>query len=418
MPLPVGPRLPAIVQSAWYFAAPDAFFRRAARRYGTPCTVCVLGETWVLLDDPVAIAEVFTASPETLRSGDANALLRPIFGSGSVLLLDGDEHLERRRALLPFFHGKSIAGYRDVVAEVTRGAIERWPVGRRFALLPSLQQLTLEVILRAVLGVEGRHGQRAGELLRDLLRWTGAQHNMLAMGALGPDRTARLRRFRRVLAPADAELAALIRERRADPSSRERSDILSCLVSHTDLNDGEVRDELVTLLLAGHETTAGSLAWAFEALMHDPEAWRRLRAGEPGWAEAVAREALRLRPPVPHVVRRLMAPMTIGGAELPAGITVAPCANLVHRREDLYPDPDAFRPQRFLGVTPGTYTWLPFGGGTRRCLGQALAMLEMTTVLETVANHATLQPASPRREHARRRFTVLVPSRGALVVRT
>ncbi len=334
-----------------------------------------------------------------------------------MLLLDAGEHLERRRALLPFFHGESIAGYRDVVADVTRSTIERWPIGRRFALLPSLQQLTLDVILRAVFGVDERRGQRAGTLLRELLGWTGAQRNMLAMGALGPDRTARLRTFRRVLAPVDVELGALIRERRADPSSGERTDILSSLVSHTKLPDGDVRDELVTLVLAGHETTAASLAWAFEALMHEPEAWQRLRAGEPGWAEAVARETLRLRPPVPHVVRRLTAPMTIGGTDLPAGITVAPCANLVHRREDLYPEPDAFRPQRFLGVKPGTYTWLPFGGGTRRCLGQSLAMLELTTVLETVAAHATLRPASPRREHARRRFTVLVPSRGARVVR-
>jgi cytochrome P450 len=434
--LPPGPRTPSILQWLEYGFFPNSLFTRAQRRFGDTFTVRIIGEEFVILADPADIKEVFTGDPDLLYSGEANEALRSIIGRRNVLLLDGPEHLRRRRLVLPPFHGERLAAYEEVIVEETRRELGRWPAGRAMPVAAPMRAITFEVILRTVFGVDdaGRL-DRLRRALTDLLSWTARPAQGIIFGLLGPDRLERMPRYRREIATVDAELFAHIRERRADPALEERDDILSMLLLARDTNAGaarpagtgedgaplddlDIRDELVTLLAAGHETTAALLAWAIHEVVRTPGALDRLAAREEGWADAVVRETLRLHPPLPVVVRRLKAPMTIGGRELPEGATVGPCALLVHQREDLYPEPRAFRPERFLGTAPSTYGWLPFGGGVRRCIGAAFAQLEARIVLEELAAAFELRPDRPRRERTGRRGIVLVPARGARVVVT
>jgi cytochrome P450 len=260
-------------------------------------------------------------------------------------------------------------------------------------------------------------------MLDEMLSWLTGIRQGVIFGLLGPDRMERQRRFRRQRAAVDEQVLAHIRERRADPDLAEREDVLSMLLLARDadgrpLDDDEIRDELVTLLVAGHETTSALLAWAVHDAVRHPGAFDRLAAREEGYAEALVRESLRLRPPLPAVVRKLQRPLTIAGHDLPAGTTVAPCAALVHRRPELYPDPDAFRPERFLDAPPTTYGWLPFGGGVRRCIGASFAQMEARLVLEELAAAYFVRAASARPELVGRRGIVIVPARGGRVVVT
>jgi cytochrome P450 len=409
-----------------WITRPAPFLERAAARYGDAFTLHVSpAGPWVVLAHPDAIRQVLTADPATLHAGEANAVLRPVLGRHSVLLLDDAPHLAQRRLLSPPFHGARIQRYGGLVREIAEREVASWPAGRALALHPRMQALTLEVILRAVLGV--REAERAARLraaLRGLLDWVADPRRMLAVALLGPDRVERIGLLRGVLAAVDAELGAEIARRRADPDLAEREDVLSLLLqaTHADgrpLADRELRDELLTLLLAGHETTATALAWALERLLRHPAAWERLReevaAGERAYVAAVVRETLRVRPVVAAVVRRLLAPMEVSGLALPAGTLVAPSILLVHRRPDLYPEPHAFRPERFLGRAPGA-AWIPFGGGLRRCLGAAFALLEMETVLAVVAARARLRPEDARPERTARRTVTLAPGAGARAV--
>jgi len=286
-----------------------------------------------------------------------------------------------------------------------------------------MQDLTLEIIVRTVFGVDG--GKRYDELRRrlratlDLLSSPGPFMAMLAL--LGPERSARMPTLHRVLEPVDRLLLAEIADRREDPLLEQRDDVLSLLLKarHEDVSpmtDTELRDELMTLLLAGHETTATAVSWAIERLLRHPDKFERLRSGDEEYLDAVTKETLRLRPVLPIVARKLVEPMEIGGHELPAGVVVAPCIYLVHRRADVYPEPRAFRPERFLQTPPGTYTWIPFGGGVRRCLGAAFALQEMKIVLEAIVAGARLTPARPASERVRRRAITLVPEHGTEVV--
>jgi cytochrome P450 len=273
-----------------------------------------------------------------------------------------------------------------------------------------MRDITLEVILRAVFGAD-EPGRLRDALVR-VLDWMVGVRGMLAFNVLGADGMTRLPGVRRMLADVDAEVGAQVARRRAQPGE----DVLSLLLQTEGLTDRDVRDEVMTMLVAGHETTAAALAWSFEALLRHPEAHARVAAREPGWAQAVAYEALRLRPPVPLVLRKLRAPLEVGGHELPAGATAAPCSVLLHRRPELYPDPHAFRPERWLGRRPGTYEWIPFGGSVRRCLGASFALLEMEAVLEEVAASVALRAPSPEPERVWRRGIVMVPARGALAM--
>jgi len=411
--LPPGPRGGRAAMTAAWVARPGPFLLRARARYGDAFTIRIGHEApWVVLSDPDAIREVFTGNPEVFHAGEGNEVLLPILGSRSVLLLDEAPHLQARKRLLPPFHGERLKAWAQTMAEVAEREVATWPRGEPLAVLPRMQEVTLEIILRTVFGSTDA---RLRDALRRMLDRTTGPEGMALMMLLGPERLARTRVFRREMDPVDAVLAEHVRALRGRDDLGERGDVASMLVA-AGMGDEELRDELMTLLVAGHETTATGLAWATERLARRPEALERLRDGDDEWADAVVKETLRLRPVLPVVVRRLARAAEVGGMTLPAGVAVAPCIYLVHRREDVYPEPHAFRPERFLGVKPGTYTWLPFGGGVRRCIGAAFAELEMRAVLGVLARAADLQPARPEPERIRRRAITLTPDRGGEVL--
>jgi cytochrome P450 len=418
--LPAGPRRPGALQSLEYGLDPYGYFRRAQRRFGDVFTVHVVGEEWVTLAHPDAVREVFGHGPDELDSGQANFALRPILGTRNVLLLDGAEHLRRRKLVLPPFHGERMKAYAEIISGVARRDLASWPLATPFSVLPHMQAVTFEVIMRAVFGVqEASRLDRLRLILREFLSWTTDWRRALVFGFLGPERVMALRGFRHQLAEVDSEVLSEIARRRRAADLTEREDVLSLLLQARDeegrpLSDGELRDELVTLLVAGHETTAAALAWALGELADAPAIQERLAAGEEGLSEAVVTETLRLHPPVPlGALRRLRHPLRIAGHDLPTGTTVAACALLVHRRADLYERPDDFRPDRFLGTKPPPGGWLPFGGGVRRCVGAAFAQFEARLVLEEVARRFRVaHPPGRRPIGIGRRGIVLVPRRG------
>jgi cytochrome P450 family 135 len=421
--LPPGPATPRPLQTLRWLVRPSAYMEDCLRRYGDSFTLQIAKEgTWVFITDPEAVKQVFTGDPRLLHAGEANIVLLPVLGSNSVLLLDDAAHMAQRKLLLPPFHGERLKGYADTMAEVAEAEIGRWPLGEPLRAWPSMQALTLEVIMRTVFGIQdAERKERLGTALSEALRWGGDPRRMAMLAALGPKRVARMKLFRRVLDPADALVYEEIRAHRAAGDLEQRDDIMSLLLqaTHEDgspMSDRELRDELVTLLVAGHETTATSLTWALERLVRHPEMLERLREDDDDYADAVVKETLRLRPTVSIVLRRLKEPMEIGRRLLPAGANVAPCIYLMHRRPDIYPDPLAFRPERFLEGQGGTYTWIPFGGGVRRCIGASFALLEMRIVLQTIARRLELSPADARPERINLRAIFLTPARGGEIV--
>jgi cytochrome P450 family 135 len=425
--LPPGPRLPAAIQSAAWIAHPWKLMDRCAARYGDTFTLRPLGEPpWVMVSHPDVVKEVFNGPPELLHAGEGNRILLPVVGANSVLLLDDDEHRQQRRLLMPPFRGNQLASYADTMTAVAKAEIARWPRGKPVRLHPLIQALTLEVILRAVFGLsEGkRRDQMRAEIVQMLSRATSFPAQLVFLMGLGPLRT-RAALTGRLLRGVDGLLYAEITERRRAEDLDDRGDVLSTLLRarHEDgqpMSDVEIRDELMTLLLAGHETTATALAWAVERLVRHPDAQARLtdeiRAGEHQFRDAVVKETLRLRPVIPAVARRLTAPMNIGGVRLPAGVTVAPSIYLMHRRPEIYPDPKRFQPERFLEQRAGTYTWIPFGGGVRRCLGATFAEYEMRVVLGALFDSCTVRPIKKRPEPVRRRGLAQAPGRRATVI--
>ncbi|HVE69078.1 MAG TPA: cytochrome P450 [Solirubrobacteraceae bacterium] len=427
--LPPGPAIPPAAQLLWWTVRPGVWLERCHARYGDVFTMRTPGaEPLVFLADPGDVKTVFTADPEVVPAGVGRDGIRPMFGDSSLLLLDGAEHLRRRRLLLPPFHGRAIAGYAATMEEVTERELAQWSPGRPFRLQDALQRITLDVILRCVFGMEdGARMDALRERLRNLLALTASPLAFLPVAMPVLRRGFLGDRFLALRAKTDAHIYDVIRRRRAAPDLDEREDVLSLLLRAADedgrpLGDEALRDELITLLLAGHETTATALAWTFDALWRHPAGRDRLSAeardpDAPGdYADAVIQETLRLRPPIAFGDRTLAAPLELGGHALPAGCRIAPCIYLVHRRPDVYPAPRAFRPERFLEHPPETYTWLPFGGGVRRCLGASFATLEMKVVLRTILRRRTVGPASSRPETARRRSIVLAPAHGSRAV--
>jgi cytochrome P450 len=402
---------------------PGAMLEDCQRRYGDMFTLRIAHEgTWVFLAHPDMVKQVFTGDPRVLHAGEANVVVQPFLGNNSVLLLDEAAHMSQRKLMLPSFHGERMRGYEQTMAEVAAEEIESWPSGEPYAVRPAMQRITLEVIMRTVFGVQdGPRRERLRRMLSNLLEWGSNPSRMAMLATLGPERIGRLGMFRRVRAPADELIYEEIRSRREASDLEERDDVLSLLLQarHEDgspMSDEELRDELMTLLVAGHETTASSLAWAVERSVRTPGVLERLRDGDDEYVDAVCKETLRLRPILALVVRRLTEPMEIGGVELPAGVTVAPCIYLIHRRPDVYPDPYAFRPERFIEQPAGTYTWIPFGGGVRRCLGASFALFEMRVVLRELVARLELRAADPRPERITRRAITLGPERGGEVV--
>jgi cytochrome P450 len=429
--LPPGPRLPRVIQSAIWYRDAQWLMTQCQARFGDMFTLRIANEgTWVVTSDPGTIKQVFTGDPRLLHAGEANRILLPVLGPDSVLLLDDAPHLRQRKLMLPAFHGERMQRYGALMADVAAQEIERWPLNEPYPLRPRMQAMTLEIVLRAVFGVS--EGPRMDELrreLRGLLDTATDPFKGLALLALGPERIARVPTVRRELERVNGPIYAEIAQRRTASDLAERDDIMSLLLqaTHEDgspMSDSELRDELLTLLVAGHETTANALSWAVERLCRHPEQMERLtaevRSGESAYLQATIQETLRLRPVISIVLRTLQEPMELGGRLLPAGASIVPSIHLVHRRADIYPEPDEFRPERFLeseaGKAPGTYTWIPFGGGIRRCLGAAFAQFEMEVVLRELVLRRTLTPSRSQSERNYRRAITETPRRDAEVV--
>ena len=426
--LPPGPRQPRYAQALQWVMRPQEFLVRQRERFGDVFTLEFIdGHPLVFLNDPEDIRTVFTGSAEVMHAGEANVVLAPVLGSRSILLLDDAEHLRQRRLLLPPFHGQRMLRYEAIMAEAAERELATWQEGETIELLPRMQAITLEVIMRAVFGIEnGLEMERLSALLRTMMQETTDMRQLALSLIMGPESERLQRRLREVLDPVDEEIYRVIAEHRGAPDLEEREDILSMLLLARDedgqpMTDEELRDELMTLLLAGHETTASSLSWAFEQMVHQPQTLERLTeelraGGDEPYAEAVIQETMRLRPVLPIVIRLLKAPITVGQGRfrLPAGARVAPAIILTHLRDDIYPDPYQFRPERFIETPPGTYTWIPFGGGMRRCVGSAFAQVEMRAVLRAVLTNFDLEADGPSERIARRSLTI-VPTDGGRV---
>jgi cytochrome P450 family 135 len=417
-------RLPAAVQTAWFALQPVPFLERCRRRYGDVFTLRIAPfGTLHYLSDPAACRDVFTGDTAVLRAGEANAFLEPTLGRASLLLLDGDEHLQTRKLMLPAFHGEAVKRYAEIIDQIAAREIAGWPEGEPFAVRPSMQRLTLEVILRAVFGIDDpARLERLRDLLTELMDQEPAYLWFRWMRVdLGP--RSPYGRFLRLRDRVDAILFDEIARRRRDPATEERVDVLSLLLrarfaDGSGLSDGALRDELMTLLLAGHETTATGLAWACERLARHPEVMARARDDE-AYLDATIKEVLRVRPVVLDVARVVAAPVRVAGYNLEPGTMAIPAITTVQLGADAWPDPRAFRPERFLEGSPPPYAWIPFGGGVRRCLGAAFATLEMKVVLQAVLDRTRLEPPPGRGEEVQRiRHVTLVPSRGGEVVVT
>ena len=417
---PDGPRLPRVVQTVLFMRSRARFSPRWQERYGDTYTVrLAAGRTVVAVTRPEDIREVFAGTPAVFHAGEGNAVLAPVMGRESVLLLDEDAHLAARKRLMPAFNGAALRGYAGMMEELATTAVERWPVGTPFATHKTMNAVTLEIILRVVFGMaEGERLARLRPLINKVtdigaiavLGWTFPK-----LGGLWP-----WKRNAENLAAADALLYEEIAERRGQPGLAERGDVLSrLLAADPGAGDVELRDHMMTLLLAGHETTATALAWSLHELARRPEvlraAQRAADTGDDDYLQAVAKEAMRLRPVIYSVARRLTEPTVVAGHRLPKGTVVSPSIGLVQRDAAHFPDPDDFRPERFLGTSPESGTWIPFGGGVRRCLGAGFSLQEAAVVLRAVLTRYDLEPVGPPEEPKSRNIT-LIPSKGARVI--
>jgi cytochrome P450 len=426
--LPPGPSTPAAVQLIATWKRPAASLERLRQRYGPRITVQLpFQPPFVILSDPAEIKELFTAPPDVLHPGEGSRVLEPLIGRNSVILLDEAAHLEQRKLLLPAFHGEKMQRLAGLMSELTEREGGSWPQQEPIALHPRLQRLTLEIILRAVFGLD--QGPRLDDLrdaMTEVLAFTESPLSVLPPLQRYAGWVPSMRRFERMVRRSDELIFDLIEERRAE-DDQSRDDVLSLLLRarHADdspMSPQELRDELMTALAAGHETTASQLAWGFERLAREPRVADRL-AGEidsgveDEYLTATIHEILRLKPVLPNAEPRLTKkPVRIGGFEYPPGVALLASAFLVHHDPAVYPEPFAFRPERFLDQPPGTYTWIPFGGGRRRCLGASFAVQEMKIVVRAVLRRHSISPASDRPEQTARRSITFSPRRRATVV--
>jgi cytochrome P450 len=423
--------LPGALQGLRFARRPMTFALSAQRRFGDVWQIRVptRSEAFVVTCHPDHLRSLLKADPADAPSLTGESPLRPILGPNSVLTSGGARHLRQRKLLLPAFHGEAVQRYVEMIADVARQEIDHWPIGEPFALAPRMQAVTLEVIMRGVFGIgAGSITTGSERRMRQALRRMLAA-SMSPLYLLVELRNARHLEPKGVLAAVmgmvDRQMYAVIRERRA-PADRDRhGDVLSLLLAARDddgepLTDHELRDELMSLVLAGHETTANSLAWIFERLLRTPPVYTRLRellraddrAAAQEYVEATIHEGMRNRPVIPMIARLAMRPWQFGGYTVPARTPVGVSIIALHHRPDVYADPHAFDPQRFVGVKPGTYTWIPFGGGIRRCLGATLAMAEQRVVLEAIARRTDLAAPDPTPERARMRNVTMIPRGG------
>jgi cytochrome P450 len=416
--LPPGPPWPSLLQTVGWWNRPLAFHEESRRRYGNRYTVRLLGSPpFVMHADPEHIREIFTAPPEVLHPGEGARILEPVVGTYSVILLDEKDHLSQRRLMLPAFHGEKMQRLSSLVTEVTEREVASWPTGTEVTLHPRLQALTLEVILRAVFGMEP--GPRLDGLREALTRILDhATRPMTLVPYLQKELGGRSRwaKFLALRDAADAQVYELIASHSGDGD-----DVLSMLLEarHEDgspMSSKELRDELMTLLVAGHETTASSLAFGMNMLARHPQVVAELRRDD-DYMQATIQEILRARPVLPNAAPRLVKqPTEIGGWHYEPGVCLLANTYLVHHDPGIYPEPYTFRPERFIEESPGTYTWIPFGGGRRRCLGASFALLEMKTVLRELLRCYDLEPGVDGAELSRRRSITISPRLGASTV--
>jgi cytochrome P450 len=426
MSLPPGPRLPAPLQSMILFARPVKWVEGCRRRYGDLVTLhdSIIGEM-VYVSDPELIQRVFKADPMEFTGGESRGL-EVILGRTSLLMLDGKSHLRKRKLLTPAFHGENVKRYVDLMTEVTTREVESWPLDKPFPIARSTQSITLDVIMRAVFGMAP---QRHAELRRRLTELV-AMPPSLFMGIAFPGlrrdlgRWSPWGRFVRLRGAIDELLYEEIARRRAGGPEEGPGDVLSLLLAVRDevgngLTDVELRDELITMLIVGHETTATGLAWTFERLLRNPRVLDRLKqeleAGDETYLEAVMKESLRSRPVAMSVPRKLTEDMELGGYAMPAGTLLLLSIALVHQSPELYPDPQEFRPERFLDGAPDPQAFIPFGGGVRRCIGASFSWAEMKVVISTILKLVELEAPSSAPERTMFRGPVLKPAKGGRV---
>lgn len=415
-----------MIQAVAWARRPLPFLERCQKHFGDTFTIRVRhAGTWVILASPEDVKKVFTAPHSVLGVGLANSVLGPLLGPRSVMLLEEPEHIERRKLMLPPFHGERMRRYSETMAEIARQEARSWPVGQPFELWPRMQEITLEAIMRVVFGpVDTPELEALRRSLRALTNWMNDPHRLNLLAAAGPARFAGNQDYKAMMGPVEDGVLAEVRRRQREPHCTDGSDVAAMLgearyEDGSPMTEQDLRDELVTLLTDG--PTSSLLSWAFERLLRHSEIYARLRAevesGEDdSYLDAVVKETLRLCPAAPIVVRRLLEPMELGGYAIPAQTTVAPCVHLMHRNPQIYPDPLAFRPERFLEKAARTYTWIPFGGGVRRCLAAPYAQMLMKQVIRTIVAETDLRAVDPRSEQARKSAIAFVPHRHALVV--
>jgi cytochrome P450 len=428
--LPPGPPLPRWLQTLGFVVGGARFLDLVRRRYGDVVTLgTTFDERFVLVFSAELVRRVFQGPPAELHAGEANALLGPIVGRRSVLLLDESEHLRHRRLMSPPFHGRAMLGWTATMREAADAEIDAWPIGEPFAIHASMQALTLRVIVRAVFGYadDDPGERRLTDALREMVAPLASRNGLVIAASLirGRGRSRAAQRFGRARRLVDELLFAEIARRRADPDLAGRDDVFSgLLLAHDEhgegLTDEEVRDELLTLLLAGHETTATGLAWTFDLLLHEPRVLARASERDDAYLDAIVKESLRIRPVIQGVGRVVRErPFALGGYEIPVGVEINPSIRTIHRRADLYPEPQRFLPERFLAEdAPDTYTWIPFGGGTRRCLGASFATTEMRVVLSAVLERCELEAVDRRQARPQMRTITIGPKGGVRVRQT
>ncbi|WP_101947882.1 cytochrome P450 [Mycobacterium sp. 3519A] len=422
--LPPGPRLPKWLQTVVFLRYWPRFVKACGRRYGKVFTIRALTvPPMVYVADPAEIKKVFAGDPSVFHAGEANAMLSGLLGDTSVLVIDGDVHRDRRRLMLPPFHRDAVARQAAQMAQIAAANIAEWPVGQPFAVAPKMSEITLEVILRTVIGASDAARLAALRAVMPKLlnigQWASLAIARPQLQTRRPWRTLWDR-----IQEADRLLYAEIADRRADSHLEERTDVLAMLVRATDedgrtLSDRELRDQLMTLLVAGHDTTATALSWALERLTRHPDilekAARAADSGDDEYLDAVAKETLRIRPVVYDVGRVLKEPVELAGYRLPAGVMVVPGIGLVHSDSEVYPDADRFDPDRMVGATLSPTTWFPFGGGNRRCLGATFAMVEMRVVLREVLRRVQLATTTAAGETQQVKHVIMIPRNGARI---
>jgi cytochrome P450 len=398
--VPPGPTAPMAWQTLAILTRQRPYLERQRRRYGSMFSINLLGlGHLVVVSDPDLIKHTFQAPPDVLHAGSRSPL-RKVLGDNSLLGIDEDHHMEQRKLLLPPFKGARMKAYEPLIEEIAAAEIERWPLNTEFATAKSMQTITLRAILRAVFGASGAMLHELEELLP---RWTDRGQSLSRFPQLHKDLGPRSPwgAFLRLRAKVDAILDRLIEEARTDPALEERPDVLALMVQArredgSALSNAEIRDQLVTMLAAGHETTAHTLAWSIERLRRHPDILKRLQdeadAGGKELREATILEVQRMRPVISFAGRHTIKPFEVGGYRLPRGVLIGLSAGLTHYDPNLFERPDRFDPDRFVGVRPGTYSWIPFGGGRRRCIGASFAHMELDVVLKLILQRVELAP--------------------------